>query len=69
MLLFSLLQESPKGPSLDVPANVTPKQLELLLNQLLETEEPTPYSFYLQDSEILESLAASLEAQVRKGEK
>jgi hypothetical protein len=37
------------GPQLDVPATVTPEQLEVLLNGLLQTEEKLPYSFYLDD--------------------
>ena len=32
---------------MDVPHNVTPQQLEVLLNGLLRNEEKLPYSFYL----------------------
>jgi hypothetical protein len=39
----------PAGPQLDVPATVTPEQLEVLLNGLLQAEEKLPYSFYLDD--------------------
>jgi ribosome assembly protein 4 len=38
----------------------TREQLENLLNNLLRNEEKLPYSFFLDDSEIVESLAASL---------
>ena len=60
--------EEPTGPTLDVPTNVTPKQLEVLLNQLLGADEPTPYSFYLNDEEILGDLAGSLTKQALSGE-
>jgi hypothetical protein len=36
------------GPALDVPHSVTPQQLEVLLNGLLQNEEKTPYSFYIE---------------------
>jgi hypothetical protein len=36
------------GPALDVPHSVTPQQLEVLLNGLLQNEEKTPYSFYVE---------------------
>lgn len=36
------------GPALDVPHTVTPQQLEVLLNGLLQNEEKTPYSFYIE---------------------
>lgn len=35
------------GPAIDVPLSSTPSQLASLLNQILETDEPLPYSFYL----------------------
>ena len=60
--------EDPTGPTLDVPTDMTPKQLELLLNQLLGADEPTPYSFYLNDEEILADLAGSLSKQALSGE-
>lgn len=37
------------GPALDVPASVTPEQLEVLLNGLLQSEEKLPYSFYIEE--------------------
>jgi ribosome assembly protein 4 len=52
------------GPTLDVPLDVSPKQLETLINQLLSTgDEPLPYSFYLNEAEILESLQSALNSQ------
>ena len=37
----------PQGPSLSVPVNSTPKQLEGLVNQLLNNDEPNPYSLFI----------------------
>lgn len=52
------------GPTLDVPLGTTPKQLETLVNQLLSaSDEPLPYSFYLNDTEILESVQDTLTSQ------
>jgi len=47
------------GPELDVPLGSTKEQLVTLLNKLLENEEELPYSFHLEDSEIVSTLAAS----------
>eukprot|EP00899_Mesostigma_viride_P016657 jgi/Mesvir1/24993/Mv16951-RA.1 len=50
------------GPQLDLPQNVTPEQLQNLLNSLLENEEKLPYAFYLGDLELVEELGAHLQA-------
>jgi hypothetical protein len=34
---------------LDVPAAITPEQLEMLLNNLLQNDEKLPYSFYIEE--------------------
>lgn len=60
--------DDPTGPTLDVPTSVTSTQLELLLNQLLGADEPTPYSFYLNDEEILSDLGSSLSKQTLSSE-
>ena len=44
------------GPPLNLPSNVTPDQLQLLLNTLLKNEEPLPYSFFVDDKEITTNL-------------
>lgn len=46
------------GPAIDLPLSSTPKQLEDLLNSLLENDEPLPYTFLLSESraEIVKSL-------------
>ena len=48
------------GPQLDLPHDVTPAQLETLLNGLLASEERLPYSFFIDDSELGEELGAFL---------
>jgi ribosome assembly protein 4 len=54
------------GPQLDVPHDVTPKQLEALLNNLLlagdADGERLPYSFFIEDQE----LGGELGEQLRK---
>lgn len=57
------------GPALNLPANATPEQLELLLNNLLsnvssrlfeltlnQQEEPLPYTFFVDETEIQRNL-------------
>ena len=48
------------GPQLDLPHDVTPAQLETLLNGLLASEERLPYSFFVNDAELAEELGAHL---------
>ncbi|KAI8058104.1 notchless protein-like protein 1-like protein [Syncephalis plumigaleata] len=43
-------------PPLSVPCGVTREQLELLLNELLQNEEATPYAFRVEATEILDNL-------------
>ncbi|KAJ3400980.1 hypothetical protein HDV05_000732, partial [Chytridiales sp. JEL 0842] len=40
------------GPTLNLPAGTTPEQLQLLLNQLLANDDPVPYLFFVDDTEI-----------------
>ncbi|TPX71755.1 hypothetical protein SpCBS45565_g00812 [Spizellomyces sp. 'palustris'] len=44
------------GPPLNLPADVNPEQLALLLNNLLQNEDPLPYSFLVDDTEITQNL-------------
>ncbi|KAI9146507.1 WD40-repeat-containing domain protein [Paraphysoderma sedebokerense] len=44
------------GPPLNLPINVTPEQLEHLLNKLLDNDEPLPYTFHVDDLEVTDSL-------------
>eukprot|EP00927_Polykrikos_kofoidii_P073918 TRINITY_DN69933_c0_g1_i1.p1 TRINITY_DN69933_c0_g1~~TRINITY_DN69933_c0_g1_i1.p1 ORF type:complete len:508 (+),score=48.72 TRINITY_DN69933_c0_g1_i1:113-1636(+) len=47
------------GPELDVPLGTSKEQLASLLNKLLENDEELPYSFHVEDTEIVSTLAAS----------
>ncbi|CAG8636567.1 795_t:CDS:10, partial [Paraglomus occultum] len=50
------IDDEPCGPPLSLPANVTPEQLQLLVNQLLNNEESLPYAFSVDETEIITSL-------------
>ena len=48
----------PVGPPLELPHDVTPAQLLVLVNKLLEQgDEPNPYTFFLDDKEITTALS------------
>jgi ribosome assembly protein 4 len=51
----------PLGPSMDVPAGITPPQLELLLRKLVRVD--APYAFYLHAEELTGALHAALASQ------
>lgn len=40
------------GPPVHLPISATPEQLQLLLNHILKNEDPLPYSFSVNDTEI-----------------
>ncbi|GAX77292.1 hypothetical protein CEUSTIGMA_g4738.t1 [Chlamydomonas eustigma] len=48
------------GSQLDLPTLVTPSQLETLLNGLLENEEKLPYSFHIEEQELVGELGEHL---------
>jgi ribosome assembly protein 4 len=48
------------GPSLQVPIDITPKQLEIVLNNILKNEEHFPYSFFVDSIEILNSISRDI---------
>lgn len=48
------------GPPLDLPANISVTQLNLIVNAVLANEEPNPFLFFVQDEEIKECLDKSL---------
>jgi len=56
-----LLLATASGPQLSVPQDATVKQLNLLLNQLLDNEEKLPYSFFVEEQELASSLGEHLQ--------
>ncbi len=48
------------GPQISLPAGSTAKQLEVLVNSLLENDSPLPYAFYIGDMEVVGSVADAL---------
>lgn len=60
ILQFQSPEGDATGPQLDVPQDVTPSQLETLLNGLLQSEEKLPYSFFVQDTELAAELGQHL---------
>mmetsp|Transcript_9676 Transcript_9676/g.18434 ORF Transcript_9676/g.18434 Transcript_9676/m.18434 type:complete len:502 (+) Transcript_9676:3-1508(+) len=58
---FTTTEGETTGPQLDVPLQSTPKELNELINTLLENEEKLPYSFFFDDEEIAEELKGTLE--------
>ena len=54
---------NPTGPQLDLPHDADPKQLEELLNALLENEDKVPFAFYADDAEVTGQLGEHLRAR------
>jgi ribosome assembly protein 4 len=48
------------GPPIDIPIDSTSKQIELLVNSLLENKDTLPYAFYVNDVEVIGTLAEAL---------
>jgi ribosome assembly protein 4 len=59
----AMSSDASNGPTLDVPYGVSRKELELLINSILSSKEPAPYSFYLNDQEVLDSLSNLVKEQ------
>ncbi|KAI9099433.1 quinon protein alcohol dehydrogenase-like superfamily [Phlyctochytrium arcticum] len=53
---FKSPEGEPCGPQLNLPANVNPEQLALLINNLLNNEEQLPYAFKVDDIEVTDNL-------------
>jgi len=53
IIQFHSVEGEATGPQLDIPHDVTPEQLETLLNGLLQQDQDRqPYSFYIEDLEL-----------------
>ncbi|KAJ3094570.1 hypothetical protein HDU97_007900 [Phlyctochytrium planicorne] len=48
------------GPTVTLPTGTTVEQLNLLLNELLQNEEPLPYSFFVEQTEIVNNIHADI---------
>ena len=51
------------GPQLDLPHNVTPANLETLLNGLLHQTDKQPYTFYVEEEQLSDELGLFLQAK------
>ncbi|KYR00136.1 WD40 repeat-containing protein [Tieghemostelium lacteum] len=51
------------GPPISINQNVTVEQLQLLINSLLNNDEQLPYSFFIDDNEILSNLKNHIEVR------
>ena len=57
---FETAEGERTGPQLDVPLETTAAQLQLILNQVLENDDPVPYSFYVGEMEVADALSGAL---------
>eukprot|EP00963_Diacronema_lutheri_P001395 scaffold86_cov338-Pavlova_lutheri.AAC.58 len=56
------------GPKLDLPFDVTPTQLQALVNDMLQSGEPLPYAFYVDGKEVVGELGQFLQEMERSVE-
>jgi len=48
------------GPPIDLPVQSTSKQIEILVNSLLDNKDYLPYAFYVHNKEVVSSLSDTL---------
>eukprot|EP00667_Euglena_gracilis_P007917 EG_transcript_7998 len=63
---FAPQDGEPVGPQLHIPVNITVAQLDELLNKLMGNDDPQPYSYYINESEVLDNIAELLLAKQRE---
>ena len=51
------------GPQIEVPLNLTSKQLNGVINELLGNERTETYSFYINEQEVVQTIGAMVEEQ------
>ncbi|KAK9913047.1 hypothetical protein M0R45_036873 [Rubus argutus] len=56
MCLLTDPEDNPLGKAMYLPQNTGPQHLQQIVNQLLNNEEKLPYTFYIADKELVESL-------------
>eukprot|EP01125_Pyxidicula_operculata_P011577 TRINITY_DN3793_c0_g1_i1.p1 TRINITY_DN3793_c0_g1~~TRINITY_DN3793_c0_g1_i1.p1 ORF type:complete len:465 (+),score=81.33 TRINITY_DN3793_c0_g1_i1:61-1395(+) len=66
---FFTAEGESSGPKLALPKNISVDQLHLLLNEhILKNEEKLPYTFFVNNEEIIDNLLKVLESQEEKDE-
>ena len=63
LIQFQSVDGTPTGPQLSLPIAATTATLTQLVNTLLSNTESLPYSFYLNEEEITDALAATVQQQ------
>eukprot|EP00612_Vaucheria_litorea_P000449 CAMPEP_0171458728 /NCGR_PEP_ID=MMETSP0945-20130129/4293_1 /TAXON_ID=109269 /ORGANISM="Vaucheria litorea, Strain CCMP2940" /LENGTH=502 /DNA_ID=CAMNT_0011984599 /DNA_START=10 /DNA_END=1515 /DNA_ORIENTATION=- len=61
IIQFRTMDGESKGPKIDIPIESKVEQLEQVLNKLLSNEENVPFSFFVEETEITDSLTTTLD--------
>ncbi|KAI8867196.1 putative Angio-associated migratory cell protein [Ramicandelaber brevisporus] len=57
---FETAAGEPTGPPLHLPVDISPEQLRVVINELLQNTEELPYSFYVDGTEIQKDLVTDI---------